>query len=185
MGSIHEKIFYETYSCVENRIAFPVPRLSVPVAPDDLLDDVDKHVLTHLQENARLTATELAERVGVSDNTIHNRMNKLESNGVIRGYHAHVDNDQVGLPLHVLFTCTADITKRSECAEDALDVPGVFNVIDVLSGEENMLIQALCAVDEDIVEVAKELNSIGLQIHDQSLVRSNHTQPVDIFDVER
>ncbi|PSP54748.1 hypothetical protein BRC74_00495 [Halobacteriales archaeon QH_7_68_42] len=52
------------------------------------LDEVDKQILRRLQDNARYTAVELAEAVGVSDNTVHNRMDRLEAADVITGYTA-------------------------------------------------------------------------------------------------
>lgn len=150
----------------------------------EILDDVDKRILKYLQEDARLTATDLAERVGVSDNTIHNRVDRLEAEGVINGYHANVDHDLVGLPLNVLFTCTADITEREARIEEALDISCIVTITEVMAGEENLLIQALCVDDEDMADVVTELRQIGLQIHDQLLIRSNHTEPIDVSTAE-
>lgn len=49
-------------------------------------DDVDRQLLDPLQEDARYTAIELAEEIGVPDNAIHDRMDRLEEAGVIIGY---------------------------------------------------------------------------------------------------
>ena len=68
-------------------------------------------------------AVEMADRIGVSDNTIHKRMSHLEEAGVIEGYHARVDHDRTGLALYFIFICTARISKRSEVADQAMQIP--------------------------------------------------------------
>jgi predicted ArsR family transcriptional regulator len=51
------------------------------------LDDADRGILHALQENAReATAVEMAEAVDVSASTVRNRIDRLESTGVVRGY---------------------------------------------------------------------------------------------------
>ena len=56
------------------------------------LDDVDRTILHALQEEARTTtAEEMGGEAGVSASTIRNRIEKLEKNGIIRGYHPHIN----------------------------------------------------------------------------------------------
>jgi Lrp/AsnC family leucine-responsive transcriptional regulator len=65
------------------------------------LDAIDRRLLALLQENGRLTATELAERVGLTTSPCLRRLRLLEEAGVIRGYTALLDQDKVGLPVSV------------------------------------------------------------------------------------
>ena len=58
---------------------------------------VDRQILAELQQDARLTLTELAERVGLSLSPCHRRLRTLERSGVISGYHAHLDANTLGL----------------------------------------------------------------------------------------
>lgn len=148
------------------------------------LDDVDKQLLTLLQENARYTAIELAEQIGVSDNTIHNRMERLEEKGIITGYSATVDHDQTGLSLFFLFICTARISERSAVAEEVLMLPQVVEVTEVMSGEHNLLIKVYGAEDEDITRVAEQLDDLALEINDEKLIKTEHTQPLDYVEVK-
>ena len=50
-----------------------------------------------LRGNARISYAELARLVGLSAPAVHERVGKLESNGVLRGYQAEVDPEAVGL----------------------------------------------------------------------------------------
>jgi Lrp/AsnC family transcriptional regulator, leucine-responsive regulatory protein len=64
-----------------------------------LLDDINRRLLVELQEDARLTLAELGRRVGLSSPAVAERLQRLERDGVIRGYHADVDPRALGLSL--------------------------------------------------------------------------------------
>jgi len=65
------------------------------------LDDIDRRLLKVVQEEGRISATELAERVGLSVSPCLRRLRLLEEAGVVRGYAAQVDQAKVGLPVSV------------------------------------------------------------------------------------
>lgn len=65
------------------------------------LDVIDRRLLAILQENGRLTATELAEQVGLTTSPCLRRLRLLEQSGIIRGYSALLDQEKVGLPVSV------------------------------------------------------------------------------------
>ncbi len=65
------------------------------------LDAIDRRLLAALQENGRLTATELAERVGLTTSPCLRRIRQLEEAGVITGYSTVIDQTKVGLPVSV------------------------------------------------------------------------------------
>ncbi|MDG1068170.1 MAG: AsnC family transcriptional regulator, partial [Sulfitobacter sp.] len=62
-----------------------------------MLDEIDKRLLDALQKNAHLTAQELGEMLNLSASQAGRRRQKLESEGVIRGYTARLDAHQLGL----------------------------------------------------------------------------------------
>ena len=54
------------------------------------MDDVDRHLLTLLQDEGRVSMAELGRRIGLSRTATLSRVTRLERAGVIRGYHADV-----------------------------------------------------------------------------------------------
>jgi DNA-binding Lrp family transcriptional regulator len=72
----------------------------------DLVDAVDRKILAALQQDGRLTITELAGRVGLSVSPCHRRLRELERSGAIRGYRAVVDADALGLSFEALVFVT-------------------------------------------------------------------------------
>jgi DNA-binding Lrp family transcriptional regulator len=65
------------------------------------VDDVDRAIVRHLQEDGRLTNVELAERIHLSPSPCLRRVRALEAAGVIRGYHADIDPAAVGRTFEV------------------------------------------------------------------------------------
>lgn len=61
------------------------------------MKDLDRSIALLLQENARLSFSDIAEQVGASVPTVSDRVRRMEEAGTIRGYHAHVDAPGVGL----------------------------------------------------------------------------------------
>ena len=70
------------------------------------MDGLDKKILAELQQNGRLTVTELAERVGLSVSPCHRRLRALERSGAVSGYRAHLDAATLGLTFEALVFVT-------------------------------------------------------------------------------
>lgn len=66
------------------------------------MDSVDHRLLDALRANARATYAELARVVGLSAPAVHERVAKLESQGVITGYHAAVAPESLGYSMSAL-----------------------------------------------------------------------------------
>jgi len=152
---------------------------------DDEIDDVDRAILYALQEDARNTSSgDIAARTSTSDSTVRKRIQRLESDGVIKGYSASVDYQKSGYPLRMLLYCTASIPERSSLVPDILAIDGVVSVQELVTGEQNLLVTAVGESDSDITPVAQELLDMGLTVADEVLVRSHVSTPFGKFDPE-
>ncbi|GLY69467.1 AsnC family transcriptional regulator [Amycolatopsis taiwanensis] len=60
------------------------------------MDEMDWEILRELQDNARLSFNELSRRVHLSPPAVAERVRRLETAGVITGYHAEIDAERVG-----------------------------------------------------------------------------------------
>jgi DNA-binding Lrp family transcriptional regulator len=150
---------------------------------DEDIDEVDKAILYALQEDARnMSSGDIAERTGTSDSTVRKRIQRLESDGVIKGYSAEVDYQESGYPLRMLLYCTASIPERGDIVSDILKIDGVVSVQELVTGEKNLLVTVVGESDDDITPVAQELLDMGLTVADEVLVRSHETTPFGNFD---
>lgn len=76
------------------------------------IDSIDRRILDLLQQDGRLTMTELGERVGLSTSPCSQRVKRLEAQGVIKGYHARVNPTALGKNLLVFVEIT--LAQKSE-----------------------------------------------------------------------
>ena len=74
----------------------------------ETLDAYDLAILQHLQEDGRLTNTELAQRVGLSAAPCWRRVRALEEEGFIKGYRAEIDRHKIGLGVLAFVRLDAD-----------------------------------------------------------------------------
>ncbi|WP_276299865.1 Lrp/AsnC family transcriptional regulator [Halorussus lipolyticus] len=147
------------------------------------LDGLDKQIVYALQEDARRTSSsDIAEKLDVSPSTVRNRIQQLEADGVIRGYHADVDYEETGFQLFTLIVCTAPIPEREELAEKAVDVSGVVEVQEVMKGEGNVLVRAVGTDGDDLSRIGEELDELGLKVTDEDIIRDTHRHPYHQFE---
>jgi len=86
------------------------------------IDDIDLRILAELQENARLSNLDLADRVGLSPSPCLRRVRRLEKAGVIRKYVTLIDPKAVSLGTTVFIQITLDlqVEARLELFEKAI-----------------------------------------------------------------
>ena len=71
-----------------------------------MLEELDARIAAVLAADGRCSYTDLAEKVGLSVSAVHQRVRRLERRGVIRGYTAQIDSEQIGLPLTAFVSLT-------------------------------------------------------------------------------
>jgi DNA-binding Lrp family transcriptional regulator len=111
------------------------------------VDAIDRKILAELQAAARLTVTELAQRVALSAAPCHRRLRELERTGAIRGYRAIIDPAAVGFGFEVLVQVTMDREDASTITEferRLADVPEVRHA-ERLFGDPDYLVRIATA----------------------------------------
>lgn len=153
------------------------------MAPD--LDNVDRGILHLLQLDARnTTAQEIGDKTGVSPSTVRNRIDQLEADGVITGYHPQIKYEAAGLPLQVLFAITAPPTDRSDSVEDLLDIKGVVDVRETLTGRRNLYVETVATSTSDVTRLTDAIHDLGLEIESSDIMKQHRRQPFDHFHYE-
>ena len=70
------------------------------------MDSIDKKILNILQENALMTAKELAEKLSITSSPIYGRIRKLQDSGIIKKYAALLDADLLDKSIIVFMNIT-------------------------------------------------------------------------------
>lgn len=82
------------------------------------LDDIDRKLVELLAANARISNAQLAEAVGIAQSTAHSRVRMLQARGVIVGYHAALDQSELGRGLQAIVHVSLRHGARQESIKD-------------------------------------------------------------------
>ena len=119
------------------------------------LDKKDIAILAALKENAKLSTQQIAKRTRIPITTVHNRIKKLEKEGVIKGYTVVLDNKKIGKPVGAYILITVDYKllkeiKRTqyELTQQLLKHPATESSA-MITGVSDIIIKIRCgSVDE-------------------------------------
>ncbi len=97
----------------------------------DKIDSLDIKILVELQEDARKSLREIAEKLGVVEGTVYNRINKLKKLGIIKKFIPVIDYSKLGFDLIAVIGITAEGGHLVEVEEMLANEPNVTAVYDV------------------------------------------------------
>lgn len=144
------------------------------------LDPTDARIVALLSADGRMTNAELAATLGVAPSTAHARVRALIERGVITGFHASVDERQLGAGLQaVIGVSLRPAARRESIVEFADRVRALPQVIQVffLGGDDDFLLHIAVADSSEMREFVLE------HLSAQSSVASTRTSIV--FDYHR
>lgn len=122
------------------------------------LDEIDQIILSSLVKNARMPFLEIARDCGVSGAAIHQRVKKLEQNGVITGSRLLVKPSTLGLNVCAFIgICLSDNNKYPEVINSLKHIPEVVEC-HFVTGRAALLVKVYCSDNEHLMEVL--LNTI-------------------------
>jgi DNA-binding Lrp family transcriptional regulator len=132
------------------------------LGPGDL-DDIDRHLVRELAKDARIANNALAERVGIAPSTCLGRVRSLRERGVIRGYHADVDQAALGRPLQAMIAVRLQSQARGRIRSFVAEVAGLPEVLNVffLAGKDDFLLHVAAASTETLRDFVETLSSNG------------------------
>ena len=136
------------------------------------LDKFDIAILRCLQEDARATNVEIAEKVNLSPSPCLRRIRNLEKSGILRGYRADIDRKEVGLGLTVFveFKVGHHSRENSEAQQKALlSIPEIVSCF-LISGTADFLAEI---VVEDLSAYERLLTETLLALPGVTDIRSN------------
>ncbi|QGK70411.1 winged helix-turn-helix transcriptional regulator [Allosaccharopolyspora coralli] len=112
---------------------------------DYAADKTDRAILARLQRDGRIANVDLAESVSLSPSSCLRRTKALESSGVISGYRAELDRDEIGLGLTVFIAIKVERHSRetSDLVESALIACPAVVACHVVSGEADFFVEAV------------------------------------------
>jgi Lrp/AsnC family transcriptional regulator, leucine-responsive regulatory protein len=124
------------------------------------VDDVDRRLLDALRGNARATYAELARAVGLSAPAAHDRVAKLESSGVITGYHAAVAPESLGYAINALIGVFLTDSADTDEITESLTALDVVEDCWFVAGEETFVIKVAVSDMAGLESTIRRLNAV-------------------------
>lgn len=155
-----------------------------------MIDEIDKTLLELLQQNAKLSNADLAQAVGLTISSVHERVKKLEQRGIITGYVATVDPTKLGKPLLAFFRLTLG-PNQPEGTDAAVDTLQALSTSDPdilechqVAGEDCIMMKIRCTGTHDLPRIlSKVRNSVESSRSVTSIVLSTLKESIAVTPV--
>ncbi|MBO4455896.1 MAG: Lrp/AsnC ligand binding domain-containing protein [Bacteroidales bacterium] len=116
------------------------------------LDETDRKILYYLVNNARMPYLEIARECGVSGAAVHQRIKKLEDNGVISGSQMMVKPGALGLNVCAFISISlTEANKYQEVTEALKHIPEVVEC-HFVTGRAALLLKLYCIDNDHLME---------------------------------
>ena len=123
------------------------------------LDKIDEKILKNLMVDARLSARQMALKLGMSTVTVLSRIKKLEKEKIIKGYTAIIDHEKLGYDLTAIIEIIAkkDVIDIEEKLSKIENVCGVYDI----TGNTDTVIVAKFKERNELSKFVKSLSSMS------------------------
>ena len=123
------------------------------------MDDVDRHILNLLQDDARRSFKEIAEEVKVSEATVFVRVKKLMKNSVIKSYKAIVDPKQVGKGTLAFVMLKANPNVYTKVLPTLVNMDEIYEIFDV-TGAYYAILKIRTSSTEELAAIIDKIGMI-------------------------
>jgi len=120
-------------------------------------DDLDYEIISLLQKDGRRPYKEIANDLGVSIGTIHNRISKLKKIEIINGFTVNINNEKLGYNLCFIILLRIDGKHSAEVLEELKDRKEILSCFHI-TGEQSAAL--ICRFEnlEDVQNFIQDLN---------------------------
>ena len=123
-----------------------------------IFDRTDRRILVALSEDPRSTNVSLADRLGLSRNTVQARMAELERSGAFLSFERRISAKAAGYPLAAFVTVHVQQNELATIVERLAEIPEIVQAHG-LSGPSDLLVRVVCVDAEDLFRITGEIQS--------------------------
>jgi Lrp/AsnC family leucine-responsive transcriptional regulator len=125
------------------------------------LEGTDRKILDLLAGDGRMSFTDLGKSTGLSTSAVHQRVKRLESRGLIRGYGATIDHDQLGLPLTAFISIRPiDPSQPDDSPGRVREVPEIESCWSV-AGDESYILKVRVATPLALEDLLARIRAVA------------------------
>jgi Lrp/AsnC family leucine-responsive transcriptional regulator len=123
------------------------------------MEDLDRQIVRLLAEDGRRSYTDLAKDTGLSVSAVHQRVRRLEQRGAIRGYHADIDAEQLGLPLTAFVSLTPIDPAAPDDAPERIAHLEAIEACYSVAGQESYILKVRVASPGSLEALLQEIRA--------------------------
>ncbi len=125
------------------------------------VEDLDRQILTLLADDGRMSFTDLGRATGLSTSAVHQRVKRLESRGLIRGYAAVIDQEQAGLPLTAFISIRPIDPSQPDDSPERLSGLKEIESCWSVAGEESYILKVRVARPTDLEDLLARVRAVA------------------------
>ena len=127
------------------------------------IEELDRKILKVLNRDARMSFRLIAKELRISPTTLYNKVKKLESSGVLKGYIPLIDKESVGYDLMAIISLRVRQEKDIEVQKAIAKLPQVGAVYEV-TGDWDLILVCYFKGRDDLAKfLKKELPLSGIE----------------------
>lgn len=122
-------------------------------------DPVDLAILAEISRDARATLSQLSQAVGLSVSAVQTRLRRLETRGVISGYRAILDPEQVGTPLSAFIEITPLDPAQPDNAPELLEHLSAIEACHSIAGDASYMLFVRVPSPRALEELVRDIRA--------------------------
>lgn len=128
-----------------------------------IVDETSLKILSLLQQNARMSYTEIGQRIGMTSSSIKERVQRLEECGIITQYTVKINDEKLGYPITaiIFLNCSGAYTPKEQVIVEMLSkYPQVVECLRI-SGRNDFLIKVTVSSMDEYKQINNKLGKYG------------------------
>jgi Lrp/AsnC family transcriptional regulator, leucine-responsive regulatory protein len=122
-----------------------------------VVEEIDRRIVSLLSRSGRMSFTELARQAGLSVSAVHQRVRRLEADGVITGYVALCDPEIIGLPLTAFVSIKPFDAAAPDDLPERLRHLTAIEACHSVAGDENYILKVRVASPAALEELLQQI----------------------------
>ena len=125
------------------------------------MEEIDRKIVSLLARSGRMSFTELARQAGLSVSAVHQRVRRLEQDGVIRGYAAMFNPEDIGLPLTAFVSVKPFDAAAPDDLPERLEHLTAIEACHSVAGDENYILKVRVASPAELEDLLYQIRTLG------------------------
>ncbi|MFI0356124.1 Lrp/AsnC family transcriptional regulator [Actinomadura sp. 9N407] len=123
------------------------------------MEEIDRQIMALLADDGRMSFTDLAKETGLSVSAVHQRVRRLQKRGVIKGFTALLDNEQIGLPLTAFVSIKPIDPSAPDDAPERLAGVAAIEACHSVAGEESYILKVRVTSPNELEDLLQQIRA--------------------------